>query len=513
MSRATSLLLAATLACATAGERAPAPPPAAGAGPPVRAATTPLVGLPAPNDPTVAVRIEFLSGAVDDPPGKEGLTALTAAVMAEGGTEQLTAAELVRALYPMSAEIEVVPDKETTVFAARCTRQDLERLLPILEDVVRRPRLAPAEFERLRSRALDHVEKTLRTEDDEELGKAALALMLYQGHPYAHPTRGTVEGLRAITLDDVRAQWRRVFVSSRMVVGAAGAYDGDLPARIAGDLGGLPAGSVRAPVPAPPGGAPRFLVVDKATTPTAISMGFTWDVKRGDPDFPALVVAVAALGEHRQSSFRLYRALREIRGLNYGDYAYPEHFQQAGDSAMPAVNHPRTHQEFTVWIRPVEPPNRVFAIRAALYEIDRWVREGITQAELDDVRSFLAGYTLLFEQTDTRRLGNALDDRFYGLPAPWLRTLRQALPALTVDAVNAAIRRHVDPARLRIAVATHGAAELASELRSGARSPIAYAVAKPKAVLEADAVIERFPLGIARPADVQVARAQDLFQR
>ena len=75
------------------------------------------------------------------------------------------------------------------------------------------------------------------------------------------------------------------------------------------------------------------------------------------------------------------------------------------------------------------------------------------------------------------------------------------------------MRRHVDPARLRIAIATHGAAELATEIRSGAPSPITYTVPKPDEVLEEDKVIERFPLGVAGPDDVKVVDAQELFER
>ncbi|GEJ57574.1 M16 family metallopeptidase [Anaeromyxobacter diazotrophicus] len=516
MRRAAAALVAlGALLAACAGPGGAAGTRTAGA-PPLRAGVGAgsRVGLPAPAHPTVAVRILFLAGSVDDPPGKEGLTALTAAVMAEGGTAKLAAAELARALYPMAAELTAVTAKETTVFAGRCPKEDLERFLPILEDVVRAPRFDPAELERLRRRAIDAVAKRLRSESDEELGKEALGLMLYRGHPYGHFTGGTVQGLQAITADDVAAHWRRVFTQARMSVGAAGGYQGDLPARLARDLAGLPAGAPRPALAPPVTRAPRFLLVEKPSAPTAISMGMTWDVRRGDPDFPALVVAVSALGEHRQgAAFRLFKELREVRGLNYGDYAYPEHFVQAPGSALPAVNHPRTYQEFTVWLRPVEPQHRLFAVRAALYEVDRWVKEGLGQEELDRVKRFLAGYTLTFDQADTRRLGYALDDRFYGLDQPWLATFRNRLATLTLDEVNAALRHHVDPARLRIAVATHGAAELQAELRSGAPSPISYPVPKPPAVLAADRVIERFPLGIAGPDDVKVVKADELFEK
>ena len=513
-------LALAAVACACASSRGPGAREIRGqAGPPLVATQAPApapvrIGLPAPAHPTVTVRFLFLAGGVDDPAGKEGLTALTAAVMAEGGTEKLSASELERALYPMAAELEVVADKETIVLAGRCPKDSLARFLPILEDVVLHPRFEPREFERLRSRAVDAIAKGLRTENDEELGKETLSLMLYAGHPYGHLTEGTVQGLKSITLADVKAHWRRVFVAARLTVGAAGGYEGDLPARIARDLASLPAGSARAPLPPPSTKGPRFLLVEKASTPTAISMGFTWDARRGDPEFPALLVAVSALGEHRQgAAFRLFKELREVRGLNYGDYAYPEHFVQAGGNALAAVNHPRSHQEFTVWIRPVEPQRRLFAIRAALYEIDRWARLGLTQDEFDRVKQFLSGYTLTFDQTDARRLGYALDDRFYGLADPWLETLRARLPSLTLAEVNDALRRHVDPGRLRIAVATHGAEELAAEIRSEVASPITYAVPKPEEVLEVDEFIARFPLGVSGPEDVKVVKVQDLFER
>ena len=510
---AAPLLTAALLFACAHGAPAPGDPDLrTQASPPLLASGPPAaqVALPAPGHPTVAVRLHFAAGSVDDPPGKEGLTALTAAVMAEGGAGTLSSSGVARALYPMAAELEVVLDKETTVFAVRCPEADVERLTALLADVVLRPRFDPGAFERLRSRALDAVSKGLRSADDEELAKEALSGMLFAGHPYGHPTPGTVAGLRSIALGDVKAHWRRVFVRARLTVGAAGGYAGDLPGRIAGALASLPLGAARGPLPVPGAVGPRFLLVEKASAPTAISMGFRWDVKRGHPDFPALVAAVSALGEHRQgSAFRLFRQLRELRGLTYGAYAYPEHFVQGPGSALPAPNHARTFQAFTVWVRPVEPQQRIFALRAALHEVGRWARDGLDEEELGRVKRFLAGYTLAFDQTDARRLGSALDDLFYGLDRPWLPTLRERIAALTLADVNGAIRRHVDPARLRVAIATHGAEAMAAEMRSGAPSPITYPSPKPPELTEADRLIARLPL----EGEVKVVKVSELFER
>src|SRR5207253_5674734 len=121
---------------------------------------------------------------------------------------------------------------------------------------------------------------------------------------------------------------------------------------------------------------PRYLLVEKQADSTAISCGFPWALSHGDPDWPAMSVARSAFGEHRQFNGRLMQRLRELRGLNYGDYAYIEHFeQQGGNAATAQLGRARHQQDFTIWIRPVQNENRLFALRTALYELGRTLGE------------------------------------------------------------------------------------------------------------------------------------------
>jgi zinc protease len=499
-----ALLLALCAGCAASSPRSRAP-----------AATTTIpiqiVRLPPSPGPGVVVKLMFRSGSVDDPPGREGLTALCARLMAEGGTARLSAVELLQRLYPLAAEIDARPDREVTVFEGRAHRDHLDRFLPILLDVVLRPRLDEKEFSRLRDDAVSDLEKRLRSSDDEDLGKEALASLIYEGHPYGHPVVGTSSGLRAISMADVRAHIRRVFGHRRLVVGVAGAYPPDLPAQLLRELSTLPAGdAIAADPPVPAESRTRVLLVEQDNIATAISLGFSYDLLRGQPDFFPLAVAVSALGEHRQMHGRLFSELRAKRGLNYGDYAYLEHFEQEGGSRFPRTGIPRRRQDFTIWIRPVEHANRLFALRAALFELARFARDGITAEELDRTREFLAGYTRLGEQTDGRRLGYALDDLYYGTP-PNLESLRAALPGLSVDGVNAAIRQHIDPGRVRIAIVTKDAAALRDTLVKGAASPIQYPTPKPKDVLLRDKEISVFPMKLA-PDEIRLVKSDELFR-
>src|SRR5206468_5776950 len=126
----------------------------------------------------------------------------------------------------------------------------------------------------------------------------------------------------------------------------------------------------------PPRSTAKVLIVEKEAASTAVSMGYRWELRRGDPDYPAMFLVQSAFGEHRQFNGRLMQRLRGLRGLNYGDYAYIEHFeQQGGNAATAQLGRARHQQDFTIWIRPVQNENRLFALRTALYELGRTLGE------------------------------------------------------------------------------------------------------------------------------------------
>ncbi|WNG52397.1 insulinase family protein [Archangium minus] len=533
-----SLALSAALClggCATTSQTAPAPAPeqptpqaeqqaqAPAPAEPQAPTTVPAVPLkrPAPMQvvvqanpasPIVSFRLVFHSGSVDDPKGKEGITALAADLLSEGGTRSLTSAQLLEALFPMAAELSASTDKEFTVFSGRVHKDFLPRFLDIFTDVLLAPRLSPQEFERLRARALSDVRNGLRSENDELLGKVALDALLYEGHPYAHFVGGTEKGLESITLEDVKAHAARIFTQDRLVIGLAGPVDDALRKTVVSRLSALPAtGAPRVELPPVPATGGRALVVQKPTLSTAVSLGYVTPMRRGDPDFFPVAFALSYLGEHRQSSGVLFTELREKRGLNYGDYAYAEHFIEQPGSTYNRTNVARTQQDITLWIRPVVPVNGMFATRGTLYFLDRLVKQGIPQDKFELSRGFLLGYTRLWEQTDQRRLGYAIDSLFYGTPN-FLEQYRTALAKMTPESVHAAIRRQLRPEALNFAFVTQEAQELAKMLEEQPPSPISYASPKSAELLEEDKAIISQPLPI-RPDAIQIVPAQSFMEK
>ena len=485
---------------------------AASSSSPVSAATNPPVLLPIANDPTVCFRLWFKVGAQNDPAGKEGLAALTTGMLTEAATRKNSYEQILDKLFPLASGYSASDSMEMTVISGRTHKDNLAEFYPLFLDAVLAPAFKQEDLDRLKSQTLNYLENTLRFSSDEELGKAVLYNDIFAGTPYGHITSGTIQSVKSITLDDLKKFYAANFTRDNVVIGLGGGYDAALLARLQTDLAKLPAGApaiVPAPKPEPISGF-QVTLVEKKGASTAISMGFPIELRRGSKDWYALAIANSWLGEHRNSGGRLYNVIREARGLNYGDYSYFEHFPGGGQRFVPPQNVPRRQQIFEIWIRPVPNEARHFALRAALREFKQLTERGLTPADFELKRNYLKKYVLQYATTTNERLGYALDDAFYGLKESHLVTFRRMMDELTLEDVNAAIRKHWQFGNMQIAVVTQDAAAFADALATDALSPITYSSPKPDSILEEDKAIATFPLKIKRE-NIRIVPVTDLF--
>jgi zinc protease len=451
-------------------------------------------------DPTVSFSLQFAVGSQNDPPGKEGLAFLTAQMLADAATESRSLDEILAALYPLAAGYDIRVDLERSTLTGRVHRDNLDAYLELYTDAFLKPAFDEDDFERVRSDTINFIENTLRYSSDEELGKAALHEFVFRGTRYAHLSEGSVAGLRSITLDDVRQFYLRHYTRANALLGVGGGFDRTVVDRLAAAVRQLPAGSRSAPpaIEPPPIEGRSVLLVDKPNADASISLGFPLDVRRGERDFYALWVANSWLGEHRNQSSHLFNVIRELRGLNYGDYSYIEEFPEGGERSMPPANVPRRLQLFEIWIRTLPNDQAPFALRAALREFQLLVERGMSREGFELTRTFLKKYSLHFAETTAAKLGYAVDDRFYGLTdESHLARFRRMMDELTLEDVNAAMRRHWQHENLKIAIVTGEPAKVRALLASGKPTPVTYATPKPAAVLEEDRIIEAWPLHLA----------------
>ena len=466
--------------------------------------------------PNVMMKFLFTVGSSADPKGKEGLAQLAASMITEAGSKEMRIDEINKALYPIAGAFGNLVDKEMTTFTAVLHRDNLDKGLPVILPQLLTPGFREDDFNRLKDQQLNALKQDLRNNNEEELGKEQLQNVIFAGTPYGHTVLGTIAGLEAITLDDVKKFVDANYNASNVVVGLSGDYPDTLKSRLTADLGALGAGPdektladvERFKVDMPDG--LEVQIIKKETRATAISMGHPIPITRNHADFAALNVARAWLGEHRASMSHLYDRIREARGLNYGDYAYIEHFNRPGFQFFPSPNIARRNQIFEIWIRPVVPENAQMVTRIALYATQKFIDDGLSQADFEKARDYMMKNVYLLTANQNQRLGYALDSWWYGM-GDYVDTMRAAYAKLTRDDVNKAIKKYLSAKNLQVVIVTKDAEGLRETLLKDAPSSIQYDAPKPE-LAEEDKVIGSYKLNI-KPGNITIVNVDDVFAK
>ena len=467
--------------------------------------------------PQVEVKLLFNVGSANDPTGKEGLAVLAASMIADAGSRSMTIDAVRKALYPMAGSFGSHVDKEMTTLTASIHRDNWDKFFDIVLPQLVEPGFRDDDFQRLKDAQLNALRESLRNNNEEELGKEELQNRIYAGTPYGHTPLGTVAGIQVITLDDVKKFVAANYTRANLMAGISGDYPDALVTRLNAATAQLPAGASAAAglksLPKIAGHKATGLeveIIQKDTRATAISFGAPLTVTRADgADWAALNVARAWLGEHRMSQGRLFQRLREIRGLNYGDYAYIEFFNRPGGQFFPSPNIARRAQAFEIWIRPVVPANAHMSLRIALYELNKLVNEGLSQADFEATRQYLMKNSYVMTATQDQRLGYALDSWWYGTPE-YTSYVRSLYSKLTRDDVNKALKTYLSPANLNVVIVTKDAQGLRDALVSDAVSTIKYESPKPDEIMAEDKVIGAMKLSI-KPENVKIVPVDEVF--
>ena len=463
--------------------------------------------------PQINVKLVFNAGSAHDPAGKEGLAALSAAMIAEAGSQSMRVDEITKELFPIAGSFDDQVDKEMATFTGRIHKDNWKKFNDVALPMLTAPGFRQEDFDRLKDAQLNALTQDLRSNNDEELGKETLQSVIFNGTPYGHPVLGTVAGIKAITLDDVKEFVKNNYTQANLSVGMSGDVSDAMVSDIKSSVAQLPVGAA-APATQVAGKRPTGLNVDivqKDTRATAISFGLPIEVTRSHPDFAALNVARAWLGEHRSSMSHLYQRIREIRGMNYGDYAYIEAFPRGMFQFFPDANIARRAQIFEVWIRPVVPVNGHFALRTALYELNKLTENGMSKEDFETTRNYLMKNVYVITSTQNQQLGYALDSKWYGIPE-YSKYMRDQLSKLTVDDVNRAVKKHLSAKDLDIVIITKDAEGMKNALVTDAVSTIKYDADKPADLLAEDKVIGALKLNI-KPENVTITPVDQVFAK
>ncbi len=186
---------------------------------------------------------------------------------------------------------------------------------------------------------------------------------------------------------------------------------------------------------------PARIVLDTPDKENAtIRARLDFPLRDDDPDAPALTIANEIFGGGSGLSNRLIDRVRQKEGLSYG----------AGSGL--AIG---SHDRLATWSMAaiVAPQNAARAEQAMREELERARRDGFTAKEVEDAKNGLLQERLLNRSQDGVVAGAWVGNLDLGRTFQFSKQFEAKLRALTVDQVNAAFRKYVDPERMTFVVA------------------------------------------------------------
>ncbi|MEA2462936.1 MAG: zinc protease, partial [Acidobacteriota bacterium] len=347
--------------------------------------------------PMLTIRVMITHGSTSDPANKEGLAAITADALTDGGYRGangvVTKEQLAELTNPWGSEARpaVFTSARTTTFFFTAPREVIGRYVTeVLRPMLTQPEFEAEEIERLKNETISQI-TSIRSEDLEALGLAAIDQYVLAGTGYGHHVIGRESTVPTITRDDVMRFYREHYRPENAIVGIS-TTDAAIVAQVTDAVRGINRDATTPPAPAPSAQPETFagrevLVIEEPNAPAAsVHLGFPFTVSRNHADYWPLYIANVWLGTHRDSFGQLYQQIREERGYNYGDYSYTEYWNGRTSSLFQVFNQPREQQYFSIWVRPVKHEHAVHMMKATTYELEQLVRTGLTAGEVDEAK-------------------------------------------------------------------------------------------------------------------------------
>jgi predicted Zn-dependent peptidase len=381
-----------------------------------------------PSVRSIALGMFIGTGSRSEAPAQAGVSHFLEHLLFKG-TDRFSSVEIDQIFDGMGAEVNAGTGKETTSVYSRFLDQHLERALDVMADMVLRPAYPDIDAER------QVVIEEIAMYEDEPSEKVhdVLSEAIFGDHPLGRPIIGTADVISSVPVPEIAAYHDGRYVSSNLVVTAAGNLDHDHLVELVARLAPAPPGAVAPFDPAPAAISPRARFHEKQTEQYHLCLGAP-GIPRGDERRFVLRVLDTILGG--SSSSRLFQEVREKRGLAYAVYSYSSQYVDTG--------------QVGVYVG-TRPDNVAQSMEVIAAELRRIATEPVDADELSRAKENVKGrLALSLESTLTRmnRLGGSV---LMGIPVLSLDEMVDRIDAVDADDVTALADELFAPERLSAA--------------------------------------------------------------
>jgi zinc protease len=373
--------------------------------------------------PLVSIEFAFRGGSVQDPDDKGGLAEMTVSTLDEGAGD-LDGTAFHGRMERKAIELQIRASREHVRGTLRTLKENQDEAFDLLRLALNEPRFDTAAVERIRSQSISSLQR--QSTNPNSIASRNWWANAFPNHPYGRPVSGTLESVARVTPDDMRDYARRVLARDNLKIGVVGDIDPEAAGKLIDrTFGKLPAKAQLKPVPNTKiQGLGGRTLVDLNVPQAVVTLGGP-GIARNDPDFMAGYIVNHILGGGSFSS-RLYREVREVRGLAYGVNTSLTWFEHAAV----LVGGTATRADAT---------GETIDVMEA--EFRRMAAEGPTEEEFAKAKTYLKGSFALNLDTSTKIASQLVQMQIDNLGIDYIDRRSAMIDAVTLNDARRAAKR------------------------------------------------------------------------
>jgi predicted Zn-dependent peptidase len=383
-----------------------------------------------PSVRSVALGMWVRTGSRDETPAQAGVSHFLEHLLFKG-TERHSAIDISELFDGMGAAVNAATSKESTHLHARFLDEHTDGAFDLMGEMLLSPALPENEIDPEREVVLEEI--AMYEDEPQDRVHDVLAEAIYGDHPLGRRVLGEADVIASISKGDIAAYHDARYTAPSLVVAAAGHVEHERIVELSRRHLEVRPGAAAGPNGAEPAEGPRFRFQAKETEQYHICFGGP-GIARGDDRRFSLGILDAIFGG--STSSRLFREVREKRGLAYAVGSYTDQYADRGMVAM----YVGTRRD-----------NVAEACEIIGRELLSLRDEGVSSEELQRAKEHVKGRMVLGLESSGARMSRIARSVLFGIPLLSLDEMLERVEAVTEEDLSHLAGEFYDPSRLSAA--------------------------------------------------------------
>ena len=374
------------------------------------------------------LNVQFIfknSGFIKDG-NNHGLAYLSSKILNEGSSD-LKATKFAEKLDENAITLYSSMGFETLILELSSLNEKRDIAINMFQKLIKSPNFSEDALKKVKTLAIKNLKR--KESDFDDMASKGLNALLYKNTPLANPASGTVESISNIKLKDIENFIKDAFTLNNLTIVAGGNISFDeLKSILNPILSSLIIGKVEEEKRIDFTSKKDLKIIKKDTEQAYIYFGSSFNAQTKNEDNYKAKVASFILGGSGFGS-RLMEEIRVKRGLAYSAYA--------------SIGINKSYSSFTGYLQ-TKNESSDEAKELVISLVEEFVKNGVTQEELDAAKNFLSGSEPLRTETLAQRLNRAFILDFKELDQDYPKDELEKIQNLKLEDLNNYIKTHTE---------------------------------------------------------------------